>query len=64
MHCLTDENATIISNAPHGEHVSMEEEALSLHQLCLDFLDEDDEDFDDHARVASIYKLELSEDSP
>ena len=38
---------------------------LALCQLCLNFPDEDDEDFDDYAhRETSIYKQELSEDSP
>ena len=64
-HHLTDENVAIIPNASHGEHASTEEEVLALCQLCLDFPDEDDEDFDDHVhRAASIFKLELCEDSP
>ena len=56
-HCLTDENVAIIRSASDAEHARARENVLTFRQLHLDFPDEEDEDFDDHAhRVASIFE--------
>ena len=55
VHCLNNENAVIIPNAPHREHHRAEEDVLALYQLRSDFPDENDEDFGDCShREASI----------